>query len=88
MRVAIPQARDDFGDQACRKQRLGDRVVQLARKPLPLFGSRHLLGLLEEPRIVNRQPGALRERLHQALFILRWRVRVAERHAEQPERLA
>ena len=61
--------------------------MQLASQPLALLGRGHLLRLLEQTRVVNRQTSALRQRLDDALLIQCRRVLGAEGYPEYAERL-
>ena len=51
--IAFPDSRQCFGDEAGRKQGLGDGVVQLPRQALALLHHGQLLGLLVEAGVLD-----------------------------------
>ena len=62
---------DAFEGEPDRVQVLDDPVVQVLRDPVALLGDGEPTGSIQEPGIRHRDPGVHRERLDQALIVLR-----------------
>ncbi len=69
--IAFPESGQCLGDEAGRKQRLGDGVVQLAGQPTALFHHGQLLGLLVEASVLNGDSRLVRQGLkhHQVALV-------------------
>ena len=60
--VTVKERAGGMGPQRDAVERLGDRIVQLARQLLPLLQRRQFLRLFIEPRIFNRNGGLVGNR--------------------------